>query len=181
MKQINRKLFALLLGTVFTFSVCANEQDALDRQGKFMAVYLLHFSNFVEWPESSFNEKNNFNICINGITEINKHINDIEGDDVKGRKIKIIKNITNEEAKNCQILFISRIDYDSKNIKQILLDGNTLLVSDMEGFISDGGMIEYFVRDNKLRVAINIGSAKKNGLKISSKLLRIAKIVGADK
>jgi len=50
-------------------------------------------------------------------------------------------------------------------------------VSDKAGFIEQGGTIEYFIENNKLRFAVNAELAKETGLILSSKLLRIAKIV----
>lgn len=181
MKWNNKKIFALLMGILFVFPVYANEHEAMDRQGQFMAVYLFHFANFIEWPESSFNNNDSFNICINGKTEINKYIHEIEGENVKGKKIKINKNVSGEDIQNCQILFVSRAGVLKLNqIKDILQNNSILLVSDKQDYIRDGGMIEYFIQNNKLRVAINIDSVNKNGLRISSKLLRIAKVVSED-
>jgi len=150
----------------------------MDRQGQFMAVYLFHFANFIEWPESSFNNNDSFNICINGKTEVNNHIHDIEGEDVKGRKINILNNISSDGIKDCQIIFISRNDYERKKIEKYSIVKYILLVSDKESFISDGGVIQYYIENNKLRLKINLDVAKHLGLKISSKLLRIAKVVG---
>jgi uncharacterized protein DUF4154 len=181
MKYIIKIIFALLLATIVALPTYANQHDALDRQGQFMAVYLLHFSNFIEWPETSFKNKDDFNICIDGVTEVNKYIHEIEGENVKGRKIKIKQGIAGTDIQNCQILFVSRSEgFKLDRIKDHLNNKSILLVSDRQDFIREGGMIEYFVQDNKLRVAINIDSAKQNGLRISSKLLRIAKIVGED-
>ncbi len=178
MKQINKKLFALLLGTIFTFPVYADKHEAMDRQGQFMAVYLFHFANFIEWPDSAFNNIDSFNICINGKTEINKYISDIEEETVKGRKIKILKNISSDGIKNCQILFVSRNGYKRNKIEKHLFEKNILLVSDQESFIAEGGVIQYYIENNKLRLKINNDLAERMGLKISSKLLRIAKVVG---
>ena len=177
MKWINKKIFALLMGTLFVFPIYANEPDAMDRQGQFMAVYLFHFANFIEWPDSAFNDIDSFNICINGKTEINKYIHDIEGEEVKGRKIIILNNISSDSLKDCQILFISHNDYERNKIEKYSIKKYTLLVSDKESFISDGGVIQYYIVNNKLRLKINLEVAKRFGLKISSKLLRIAKVV----
>jgi YfiR/HmsC-like len=178
-KRIKKAGLALLLATIVSLPTFANQHDEMDRQGQFMAVYLFHFSNFIEWPEAAFQNKHDFNICIDGVTEVNKYIHEIEGENVKGKKIKIKKNVSAADIQNCQILFVSRAGGLKLNqLKDSLQNNSILLVSDKQNFIREGGMIEYFIQDNKLRVAINIDSANKNGLKISSKLLRIAKIVG---
>lgn len=177
MNWVNEKLFVLMLGTAFILPVFANNGSEMDRQGQFMAVYLFHFSNFIEWPESSFNDSENFNICINGNTELNNYIHEIEGESVKDKKIKIHKYISEQDINRCQILFVSRIG--GFNLEQLEIKNKSiLLVSDRNGFIDGGGVIEYFIKNNKLRIAINLQLAKRKKLKISSKLLQIAKIVG---
>ncbi len=42
---------------------------------------------------------------------------------------------------------------------------------------NQGGIMEYFIAENKLRFAVNKSAAKEKGLSISSKLLMIAKII----
>lgn len=166
------------MATIVTLPTFANQHEAIDRQSQFMAVYLLHFSNFIEWPDTSFQNKEDFNICIDGVTEVNKYIHEIEGENVKGKKIKIKPAISGADIQDCQILFVSRSGgFKLNRIKEQLQNKSILLVSDRQNFIHDGGMIEYYIEDNKLRIAISIDAARQKGLKISSKLLRIAKII----
>ena len=53
-----------------------------------------------------------------------------------------------------------------------------LLVGEEPGFAEQGGTINFFLDENKIRFEINIETAKQDQLKISSKLLSLAKIVG---
>jgi hypothetical protein len=50
-------------------------------------------------------------------------------------------------------------------------------VADQEGFARAGGTANFFRADNRIRFEINPLAAKKAGLKISSRLLRLAKVV----
>ena len=46
------------------------------------------------------------------------------------------------------------------------------------GFAERGGTINFFLEENRIRFEINTEVAKQDQLKISSKLLSLAKIVG---
>jgi hypothetical protein len=50
-------------------------------------------------------------------------------------------------------------------------------VSDLEPFAALGGVGQLFVENGKMRFALNPASAQRAGLRISSKLLALAKVV----
>ena len=52
-----------------------------------------------------------------------------------------------------------------------------LTVSDGKGFASAGGIIELYVEDGRMRFAINVDAAERTRLRISSRLLGLAKVV----
>jgi hypothetical protein len=79
----------------------------------------------------------------------------------------------------CHILFISA-DQDSVILDAILAKASrmpTLLVGEQPGFVTRGGMIAFYQESNNLKFEINPPAAEGAGLKISSKLLSIGKIV----
>jgi hypothetical protein len=53
-----------------------------------------------------------------------------------------------------------------------------LTVGETEMFTRQGGIINFITVDNKVRYEINLDAARRADLDISSKLLRLAKIVG---
>ncbi len=52
-----------------------------------------------------------------------------------------------------------------------------MTVGDVKGFAQLGGIINFIIVKNKVRFEINMKAAEEAGLKISSKLLRLARIV----
>ncbi len=52
-----------------------------------------------------------------------------------------------------------------------------LTVSDGKGFSLAGGIIELYVEGGRMRFAINVDAAERSGLRLSSRLLGLAKIV----
>lgn len=82
------------------------------------------------------------------------------------------------ELKSCHILFISSSE---KNFMPLILKplkgASVLTMSDSDGFAREGGMIRFFDDGDRVQMEINLEAANKAGLKISSKLLSLAKVI----
>jgi hypothetical protein len=52
-----------------------------------------------------------------------------------------------------------------------------LTVSEIAGFARSGGMIAFLVEENKVRLEINLDAASEARLKVSSKLIGVARLV----
>jgi hypothetical protein len=58
------------------------------------------------------------------------------------------------------------------------LDSRAVLtVSEIEGFAQSGGNINFYLEDKKVRFEINPTAARREGLKVSSQLLSLGKII----
>ncbi len=55
-----------------------------------------------------------------------------------------------------------------------------LTISDIEGFAGGGGIIGLFLAERRVRFAINVGAARIAGLRISSQLLKLGRLVSTD-
>ncbi len=105
-------------------------------------------------------------------------IETIRGKYIRGRKlkVKVISNI--EDIDKCHILFICRSEKDRlKQLLDIVKKTGVLTVSNMKDFAGQGGIINFIKSGNKIKFEINVDAAQYAGLKISSKLLKLAKIV----
>ena len=175
---------AALLISTFYITDADSGQEAFDEY-KVKAAFLLNFINFIEWPEEVLVQSGpDFNIAILGEDPFGSAINTIDGKPAKGRTIKI-KKIAGlqyiEELKKCHIVFVSSSQSEIlSEIIEALQDYNVLIVGDTEGFAHMGCMINFTIADKKVRFEVNIGAADRAGLKISSKLLKLATIVAEE-
>jgi YfiR/HmsC-like len=81
-------------------------------------------------------------------------------------------------AKTCHIVFIA--SSEKAQFKQILegLRGTcALTVSDTQGFVEQGGMINFVLENDRVQFEVSRKAVEQAGLKISSKLLSVAKLV----
>jgi hypothetical protein len=178
MTKWNLKTILLAIWLLFSLEGIAGEDDKSERQAQFMAVYLLHFSNFIEWPREEIENKTSFDICVLGNGNVNPFIKALETEKVKDQLIRVIFTPSAEQLAACKIVYVDKENIEQfLEIEPILRGSEIVFVSDKKGFIEQGGTIEYFVENNKLRFAINMESAREKGLQVSSKLLMIAKVL----
>ena len=175
-------LSLFMICTLYGFSAAALNTDAEKAkygEYKVKAAYLYNFAKFVEWPAEVLADPSlPLSICIFGNDPFGDALDTIKDKIVKGRKLVIRQYSGIEDLKECHIIFIS--PSEKKNLAGILekiKDLHMLTVSDMEGFADRGGMIALNKAENKIRIEINLDAAQHSGLKMSSKLLKIAKII----
>ena len=157
---------------------CLEAQSATEQDLK--AAFLYHFAQFVEWPSDAFADDNApIVVGVLGDDSFRKIvIQTVENKVVQGRRFEVRKWKRNETAQRCQILFIGASENGA--LAETLQNMNTsgvLTIGETEGFAKRGGMINFVLFENKLRFEINHKSAESAGLKISSKLLKLARAV----
>jgi hypothetical protein len=173
-----RKLWQIAL--LFTvFSALVNNAWAQQQPSEYelKAAFLFNFAKFVDWPPEAF-AKTNSPIVIGILGQnvfgdtLEKIINDRK---VNNRSFQFRHFDSATEATNCQILFISSSEKnDFAKIVGSLHDASILTVSEADGFLKAGGMINFLIDGKNIRFQISDEAAKKARLKISSKLLSLA-------
>jgi uncharacterized protein DUF4154 len=173
-------LLALLVSTQIVTAPQGLAQDSPSVY-QVKAAYLFNFAKFVEWPEEAFADPlAPIVIGIVGDDPFGDALPQVvSGKTVQGRDLIIRKYRAGEDLRGSHILFISASE--KKRLPQILssLHGSCVLtVADMDGFLEEGGMILLVSEENRVRFAINADAANQAKLKLSSKLLSLARAVG---
>ena len=110
------------------------------------AVFLYHLSQFVEWPAYAFpNPKSPMVIGVLGSQSFANELGKVvRNKNINGRPL-VVRQVTSFSNLNqCWILFISRFDkFRLPPIFDALHGGHTLTVSDRDGFLEAGGMIQF--------------------------------------
>jgi hypothetical protein len=141
------------------------------------AAFLFNFAKFVEWPPDAFaDSKAPIVIGVLGDNvfgnNLEKVINDRKVNN-RGFQFRVFDSVT--EATHCQILFISASKKnDFAKIVAALHNASVLTISETDGFLKAGGMINFLFEGNNVRFQISDEAAKKARLSISSKLLSLA-------
>jgi hypothetical protein len=144
------------------------------------AAFLFNFAKFIDWPATSFSSPQSpFSICILGTDPFGHAMDDVLRDkSVDNRPVAIsrLKNVA--QVKQCHMVFVSQSETAHlADIIQQLRGARVLLVGESDGFAAAGGMIQFTREDNHVRFLINPEAADRAGLKVSSKLLSLARVV----
>jgi hypothetical protein len=169
---ILRLLPALLLTLAATAR--AQDLDAPTREDQLKAGYVVNFAKFVEWPEST--PAGALTICIAGNKGVYEALRAGNSSKLVGtRRIATREVLTVESISGCDVLYIEPMS--SLQMRQLRTNMATLTVSNSKGFAHDGGTIELFTEQNRLRFIVNLENARRAGLRISSRLLQLAAVV----
>ncbi len=156
----------------------AQAQSATEYQVK--AAFLFNFARFVEWPTDAFPSADSaLQICVLGQDPFGRDFEQVIVDKiVNGHRIEIAHPDGVPQARACQILFIAASE--TPHLRAILLGlkgSSVLTVGDAPGFAILGGVINFVLDDGRVRFEINLKAAEQAHLKISARLLTVAKVV----
>jgi hypothetical protein len=176
--SLRRVLWVLGVVALCLSGVSAQSPTAGEYQVK--ATFLYNFAKFVEWQPSSFSDASApLRICIFGQDPFGQELRDITSEKtVNGRQLQVDQVVDLQLARTCHILFIASSEKAQlKRIFEDLRGTDVLTVGDTKGFAELGGIINFVLEDDRVHFEVNRKAADQAGLKISSKLLRLAKRV----
>ncbi len=172
-------VLCLLLAHVLAPLVSAQE-DGSAGEYEVKAAMLYNLMQFVEWPASSYSSPQALTVlCLLGRDPFGSSLTSVASNKVvEGRPVEIRHLQDMAAARVCQLLYVS--SSERKRIVEILanLKGSSVLtVGEMTQFAARGGMIQFGLEEKRVRLEINLDAANQSGVKISSRLLAIARIV----
>ena len=175
-----RVLLCLMAGTLSLTFEKVQAQASATKEYQVKAAFLYNFAQFVEWPSNTFaNAEAAFGIGILGDDPFGKALDEtVRGESIQNHRLIIQRSQRIEDLQACQIIFISKSE--KGRVAEILskLGARKILtVSELQGFASRGGVINFYLEGNKVRFEINPATAQREGLKISSQLLNLGKII----
>jgi len=177
-REAGRGMKTLCL-TIFFLLTAVN---LIARPGEYevKAAFLFNFARFVEWPAKALVRNGDpIVIGIVGDDPFGDALLQIAKEQTaQGRKIEIRYYKADEDCSASHLLFLSRsVAAQTEEILQRLQGRPILTVSEKEGFVRQGGVIEFALVEKTVRFDINATIAMQVGLKVSSKLLAVARSV----
>lgn len=137
------------------------------------AAFLLNFTKFVQWPaEAAGNADSPFTVCVIGNDPFGRTLDDIVKDEAVGGH-KIVVQRPQAEQKTCQLEYFA----EDSSAPVATPRSGALTVGEGEKFLRQGGIIAFVLDEGRVRFDINLKAANNAGLKLSSKLLAVARSV----
>jgi hypothetical protein len=156
----------------------AHAAEAEEYQVK--GTFLLRFAKFVEWPsQDQVGLKDEIRVCVLGSGQVASILSDVLHGKSAGRRDVMVRRVEDLAGVGwCRIVFITKSsDLEPEVVVTSLGATSILTVGETDGFAENGGMVNFTGDKSEVRFEINQGAARRAGLKISSKLLRLAELV----
>lgn len=144
------------------------------------AAFLFNFTKFTDWPASAFTSTNApMVIGILGDDPFGKTLEDaVTGEVVQDHPLVFKRLRADEDLRGCHVLFISRSEKDRvAKVLEKLKGSPVLTAGDTKDFAERGGIVNLLLVQDTVKLEINQSAAEEAGLKISAKLLKLARIV----
>jgi hypothetical protein len=150
------------------------------------AVFLYNLTNFIVWPPEKDSGTNRpFVIGVLGGDTLGALLEEVVASETTGGRSIHIQRLVSLEAlrtRSCDLLFINSDKMHLwPQIREMVRSRAILTVSDVADFCRRGGMVNLLTAGRKIRIEINVETARQNGFKISAKLLKLAQIVSDGK
>jgi len=168
-----------------------------------MVRYLLNFTEYVEWPAKAFADAQSplvvgiigedpFGEVLAAQAEGHRGARRLEVRQFKGimefraqvtpgrrqEELEARRRAKARKLRACHVLYVSQSeDAFLSQVLRTVRQANVLTVGDKPSFARRGGVIGFFEDDGRLAFEVNLAAAEAAGLKISSKLLTLAKVI----
>lgn len=164
------KKFLIISMVVMSFLVFkANGQTDVI---KYKSLFTINFMKYIDWPEEA--KQGDFVI---GVLR-NDAVADALAAQTSGKKFGyqniVIKKFSSlDEVTDCQILYVSQSSNYIKNADLIaikLKKSNSLIITESNGAVGSGSMINFVIREDVLKFEVSESNAQQYGLAFSSSL-----------
>jgi hypothetical protein len=153
-------------------------QPASADENALKAAFVYNFAKFTDWPEELWNKATQLRVCASaGNDGFAKAVAALDAKPpVRGKPVEVRMLTRPEDAAGCQILVITGREGLAAWLRGVR-NAPVLTVGEAEGFAAGGGVIGLFTEGDKLRFEINQEAAQRAGLKLSSQVLKLARLV----
>ena len=169
--------FSLLMSLVAFHSQALADDQMLEAKVK--AAYLYNFTRFVEWPGlEREGAKSELRICLAENEVLAPFLAELLTRENKGHPLQIVPLNEKTDLARCHLLFFGTASERrlSRHLENLPSSG-VLTVSDVPQFCRKGGMIGFFSEGGRIRIEINQNAARQANLRLSAKLLEVARVI----
>jgi len=159
-------------------TVCFAEAMSKPAEYEVKAAFIYNFAKFVKWPDNTFKSSEEaIVLCILGDNPFGTALESFINKPLKERKLTVRSCRNLGDTEDCHMLYVSRSE--SNHLPKVLSRLKSLpivTIGDMNDFSRRGGMINLIKINKKIRFEINPDTARRSNIKISSQLLKLARI-----
>jgi len=178
----NRPIARLLLVTFVALLLHATHaagQSVSVPERQVKAAFVYNFVKFVTWPADAFRGAGEpATVCVVGRDLLKEELERLTASrNIRGHPFRVIRIDQPDDATACQVLFIGSEQGHLREFLAHVREHAVLTVGESDGFAAAGGMITFFLENEQVRFEVNLQAAEHANVKISSKLLTLARSV----
>jgi hypothetical protein len=145
------------------------------------AAFLYAFAKFAEWPPDALSARAPIQLCVDDAPVAEALEPLVVGRQIGGHAMVVVRVSSAAILPSCHVLYVGGLDA-RRAMALVSALGNAAVwsISDYNRFTVLGGVAHLFKDGGRLRFAINVESAQRARLRISSRLLSLATIVRDD-
>lgn len=177
-RRLHAVAIRLLCGAMLLLTL--TPAHAAPSEYELKAAFIYQIAKFVEWPSAGapVNAGVPLRLCVLGGNPFGPALESIRGKPVNERRMEVSLLDMNADTRECNMLFIAApAERHIERITALSRGTGMLTIGDTQGFAQRGVMVNFFSQDGKIRFEVNLDATRHDGLKISSKLLSLARIV----
>lgn len=175
---ITASMVMALLGALLAPSARAQIQSSGEYELK--AAFIYRIIGFVEWPGKPAAGAP-LRVCVFGGNPFGTALDMLRGRKVDDHPIEVRlsdANTTTDGLRDCHVLFVASAG--EKHLARVVAlarEAGVFTIGDTEGFARRGIMLNFYIERDNVRFEINRDVARAGGIRLSSKLLSLARII----
>jgi hypothetical protein len=176
---LRRALIALALIVALPLSAAA-DAAAIALQLRVKAAFLYKFAGYVDWPAAAFAAPDApFVFGVVGNDEVASELAKVAaGRQIGGHPVVVKRLRENEPLRGIHALFVGRAAADRLSaLIRAAQQPAPLVVTETERGLEAGSAINFVVAEDRVGFEVSLDAAERNGLKISSRMLAVARRV----
>ena len=170
----------MVCATAFCSVVELAYAQSASNEAEVKAAFVYNFLKFVDWPPASLPRADQpLTVAIIGEGRVaDAAASLLEGKKVSVHPLAVIRVKPGDPLSDVHAVFITGADHkEAQRTLASMAAAPVLTISDDAHFASRGGMIGLYVEDRRVRFEVNTDAADARGLRVSSRLLALARLV----
>ncbi|MCK9199662.1 MAG: YfiR family protein [Gallionella sp.] len=141
------------------------------------AAFIHNIAKFVEWPAAS-PVSGSARLCVAGKDPFGGALDALQGKRIGELSWEIVRVDVGASLKKCRVLFIATSERSRfGQVLEGVANSPVLTVGDTEGYAEQGVMVNLYQEGSNVRFEINLEAVRRAGLRVSSRLLSLARVV----
>ncbi len=177
-------VLAAAAGTVPASAQVVVDESAASLERSVKAAFVFKFAGFVEWPAEALPPDAPIRIGVMGEETIVREIAEAASSrTVEGRRVLAKRVEPGDSLEGVHILFMRELAFRKLEGEVAVLKPEAMLiVTESPGALERGSIVNFAVDDGRVRFDLSIEAAERRGLKLSSRLITVARrVVGGPK